>query len=241
MCAVRSDALSLALPHLADVEVEEVSLAAEPVRILAREKATSAACPGCGTVPRRIHSRYERRLLDAAIAGREAVICLQVRQFLFLSAGARQANVRRAGQRADESARAPDAGRDGGAGGGRAGAGRLELRLHQRRAAVAGDPRPRLCRQPHSRPPLPRALPRNNSRSRTSSDPIEDQGGDHLDHDQPGQARRHRPGQPGRHPRRPRHQRARAPLLRHRAQGRPGRRYRRAKPSLELRCRRRPR
>ena len=35
---------------------------------------------------RRVHGRYERRLLDAAIAGREAVICLQVRRFLCLSA-----------------------------------------------------------------------------------------------------------------------------------------------------------
>jgi transposase len=69
----------LLLPHLADVEVETVSLAAGPVRIMARTKAAQAGCPECGTVSRRVHSRYERRLLDTAITGREVVICLEVR------------------------------------------------------------------------------------------------------------------------------------------------------------------
>ena len=39
-------------------------------------------CPGCGTVSRRVHSRYERRLLDTAIGGSEVVICLAVRRFV---------------------------------------------------------------------------------------------------------------------------------------------------------------
>lgn len=69
------------LPHLADVEVEEIRLAGGSVRVLARVKAASATCPGCGAVSRQVHSRYERRLLDTAVAGREAVICLQVRRF----------------------------------------------------------------------------------------------------------------------------------------------------------------
>jgi transposase IS204/IS1001/IS1096/IS1165 family protein len=30
------------------------------------------ACPGCGTLSRRVHSRYRRRLSDTAITGREA-------------------------------------------------------------------------------------------------------------------------------------------------------------------------
>ena len=70
------------LPHLADVQVEEVSLARGMVRIAARTRALSAACPGCGTVSRRVHGRYERRLLDTAIAGREVSIRLEVRRFL---------------------------------------------------------------------------------------------------------------------------------------------------------------
>jgi transposase len=39
-------------------------------------------CPGCGTVSRRVHDRYERRLLDTAASGREVMICLTVRRFL---------------------------------------------------------------------------------------------------------------------------------------------------------------
>ncbi len=33
----------------------------------------------------RVHSRYERRLLDTAIGGCEVVICLAVRRFICLS------------------------------------------------------------------------------------------------------------------------------------------------------------
>ena len=52
---------------------------------MARTKVPSAVCPGCGVVSRRVHSRYERRLLDTAIGGCEVVICLAVRRFLRLS------------------------------------------------------------------------------------------------------------------------------------------------------------
>ena len=73
------------LPHLADAQVEEISLASGMVRVAARTRALSAACPGCGMVSRRVHGRYERRLLDTAIAGREVSIRLEVRPFLCLS------------------------------------------------------------------------------------------------------------------------------------------------------------
>ena len=36
---------------------------------------------------RRVHSRYERRLLDTAVGGCEVVICLEVRRFLCLDRG----------------------------------------------------------------------------------------------------------------------------------------------------------
>nr|WP_329154814.1 hypothetical protein [Streptomyces sp. NBC_01456] len=32
-------------------------------------------CPGCGTVSMRVHSRYERKVSDTAVAGRQAQIC----------------------------------------------------------------------------------------------------------------------------------------------------------------------
>jgi transposase len=39
-----------------------------------------AACPTCGTVSAWVHSRYQRRLSDTAIAGREVSIRLRVRR-----------------------------------------------------------------------------------------------------------------------------------------------------------------
>jgi transposase len=73
------------LPHLADVDVEEVSRIGGTIRILARVTAASAACPGCGMLSRRVHSRYERHLLDTAIGGCGVMTCLVVRRFLCLS------------------------------------------------------------------------------------------------------------------------------------------------------------
>lgn len=43
--------------------------------------ASVAHCPGCGAGSRRVHSRYRRRLADAAIAGRAMVLLLIVRRF----------------------------------------------------------------------------------------------------------------------------------------------------------------
>jgi transposase len=74
------------LPHLSDLQVEGVCRTGNLIRIAARTTASMAACPGCGTVSRRVHSRYERRLLDTAAGGCEVVICLEVRRFLCLSA-----------------------------------------------------------------------------------------------------------------------------------------------------------
>jgi transposase len=70
------------LPHGADVEVEGVSRAGGSVRIVARTRSSSARCTGCEAVSFRVHSRYQRRLLDTAIGGCEVVICLAVRRFM---------------------------------------------------------------------------------------------------------------------------------------------------------------
>jgi hypothetical protein len=48
---------------------------------MARPRAPEAACPGCGTVPGRVHRRYCRRLAGAAIGGRPVAIVLAVRRF----------------------------------------------------------------------------------------------------------------------------------------------------------------
>ena len=68
--------LGILLPHLAGVIVEEVAVAAGLLLVMARARAPEAACPKCGTVSGRVHSRYSRTLADAAIGGRPAVIVL---------------------------------------------------------------------------------------------------------------------------------------------------------------------
>ena len=51
------------------------------MRICARAKAVGVGCPSCGAVATRVHSRYERRLADAALGGRRVEIRLRVRRF----------------------------------------------------------------------------------------------------------------------------------------------------------------
>jgi zinc-finger of transposase IS204/IS1001/IS1096/IS1165 len=73
--------LGILLPHLAGVIIEEVAAATGLLLVLARARAGEAACPACGAVSGRVHSRYARRLADAAIGGRRVVIRLAVRRF----------------------------------------------------------------------------------------------------------------------------------------------------------------
>jgi transposase len=51
------------------------------VWIWARSQAPEATCPSCGHPSTRVHSRYQRRLADAAIGGRRVVLRLRVRRF----------------------------------------------------------------------------------------------------------------------------------------------------------------
>jgi len=51
------------------------------VRLWASAKASTAVCAACGNCSARVHSRYDRRLADAAVAGRPVVLRLQVRRF----------------------------------------------------------------------------------------------------------------------------------------------------------------
>ncbi|MEU9057172.1 transposase family protein [Streptomyces sp. NPDC048384] len=49
--------------------------------VRARTAVERAACPACGTLSARVHSRYVRRLADWAVGGRPVLIELQVRRF----------------------------------------------------------------------------------------------------------------------------------------------------------------
>ncbi|MEV0703319.1 transposase family protein [Saccharopolyspora sp. NPDC050389] len=50
------------------------------VQIQASTTGEQVACPGCAILSGRVHSRYERRLLDTAVTGRELLIRLRVRR-----------------------------------------------------------------------------------------------------------------------------------------------------------------
>jgi transposase len=51
------------------------------VRIWAHPRSCSAVCPACGHSSSRVHSRYDRQVADAAIAGRPVLLRLRVRRF----------------------------------------------------------------------------------------------------------------------------------------------------------------
>jgi transposase len=75
------------LPHLDGVAVERVVRRGARVVIEARPVSDAACCPGCGEHAERVHSRYVRRIDDAAIAGRPVVIKLRVRRFFCANPG----------------------------------------------------------------------------------------------------------------------------------------------------------
>jgi hypothetical protein len=68
------------VPQLAGVVVERVERLADCVLITATAAGGWGSCPGCGTSSVRVHSRYQRRVADAPIAGAPVVIGLEVRE-----------------------------------------------------------------------------------------------------------------------------------------------------------------
>jgi transposase len=73
--------LGLLLPHLSGTVTERAFEAAGRVCLLACPAAAQAACPRCGQLSGRVHSRYARRLHDVPAGGRDVVIWLTVRRF----------------------------------------------------------------------------------------------------------------------------------------------------------------
>jgi transposase len=63
------------------VAVDRFERTAGGLRIWVRPRAGQAACGGCGQVSARVHSRYERRLVDTAIGGGPVQLRLRVRRF----------------------------------------------------------------------------------------------------------------------------------------------------------------
>ncbi|MFG2987331.1 transposase family protein [Streptomyces sp. NPDC048258] len=77
---------SLVFAGIDDVDVEAVTAVFGAVEVIARGRATGAACPGCGCFSGRVHDRYQRRLKDLPLAEQSFVIRLTVRRFVCGSA-----------------------------------------------------------------------------------------------------------------------------------------------------------
>jgi transposase len=72
--------MAVVFPYLAYLLIERVSASGPVLFIQARTPGRPGACCGCGTLSQRVHNRYERRLSDTAVAGREVLIRLRVRR-----------------------------------------------------------------------------------------------------------------------------------------------------------------
>jgi transposase len=61
--------------------IDDVEIGPERILITARSRATAGRCPDCGRSSQRVHSRYERRLLDLPSQGRAVQMRVAVRRF----------------------------------------------------------------------------------------------------------------------------------------------------------------
>ena len=137
------------------------AVAVEPTRVVitAHAAATNVACPACGVVTRRVHSRYRRTLADLPWQGREVSWRVWVRRFRCVSCDGRvfaeglPGSAARKGRRTGRLARAQTG--IGFATGGEPGA-RLSCRLAM---PVSGDTVLRLIRRRGTVPsPPPRVI-----------------------------------------------------------------------------------
>jgi transposase len=74
---VPGQAAGLLLPHLSGTVTVSAREVAGRVVLVVRPAAAEAACPRCGTLSGRVHSRYSRRLRDVPAGGRDVVIVLE--------------------------------------------------------------------------------------------------------------------------------------------------------------------
>ena len=75
------DVFGILFPHLTGVVVEQLEREDDRVCLRACTLAQGAQCPRCDSASVRVHSRYQRTLADAAVAGQRVVLRLQVRRF----------------------------------------------------------------------------------------------------------------------------------------------------------------
>jgi len=68
------------LPDLSDLVIEQVSIT-NNVTVTVRAASPTASCPCCGTISKRVQSRYTRMLRDLPASGRPVELIVYVRRF----------------------------------------------------------------------------------------------------------------------------------------------------------------
>ena len=68
------------LPDLSDLVIEQVSITSD-VTVTVRAASPTAPCPCCGTISKRVQSRYTRTLRDLPASGRPVELIVCVRRF----------------------------------------------------------------------------------------------------------------------------------------------------------------
>jgi transposase len=67
------------LPDLSDLVIEQISITNE-VTITVHAVSPTAPCPCCGTISKRVQSRYTRTLRDLPASGRPVHLIVRVRR-----------------------------------------------------------------------------------------------------------------------------------------------------------------
>lgn len=75
------DHLEAMFPRLASLRIVNTLAKGSTVRIHAETTSAAARCRHCSALSRWVHSRHQRRVLDAALGGRETVLHLRARRF----------------------------------------------------------------------------------------------------------------------------------------------------------------
>ena len=134
--------------------IDDVEIGPDRIVITARCRAAAAKCPDCGRQSERVHSRYDRRLLDLPSHGRAVQLRVAVRRFRCAEPGCRRCIF---AERLDETVAGRSARRTF----------RLEAIVHHLGVALGGRPAATLARRlmlPVSKDTLLRVVRRHAAR-----------------------------------------------------------------------------
>jgi transposase len=114
--------------------IDDVEIGPDRIVITTRCRAAAAKCPDCGRQSERVHSRYDRRLLDLPSHGRAVQLRVAVRRFRCAEPGCRRCIF---AQRLDETVAGRSARRTF----------RLKAIVHHLGVALGGRPAATLARR----------------------------------------------------------------------------------------------